>query len=316
VQAEKMSSLGDLVAGLSHEINTPLYYLTSNATVVQDCLNSVKSFFDIAENMIAAVAARNNVKEVVTRGLLDMRNMLSEGMRDDVEEAQDLIQDSIEGLEEMTELAQSLKDFSRLDRAKHGEFNVNEGLDKTLLIAKNRIKNKVTVHKHYGDVPLIHCSPSQINQVFLNLITNAADAIESNGELVLRTWREVDKVCISFGDSGIGIPQDLLAKIRDPFFTTKEVGKGTGLGLSIVDQIVTAHHGELIFQSEPDRGTVVTVKLPIGQAKQQDRADAPRAEAATESGDMTDVADDVEAANEPGDAQDVDVDAEPEEVTA
>lgn len=263
VQAEKMSSLGELVAGISHEINTPLWYMTSNATIVHERLAAVQRFMGVAENMIAAVAERESVKEVVSRGLLDMRTMLNDGLKEDVDEAGDLVQDSIEGLEELTELAQSLKDFSRLDRAKKGEFDVNEGLDKTLLIVKNRIKNKVTVEKHYGDVPAINCTPSQINQIFLNLITNAADSIEQSGEIVLRTWFDGRDVCISVGDSGSGIPEELLAKIRDPFFTTKEVGKGTGLGLSIVDQIVTSHNGDLTIDSTVGEGTVITIRLPI-----------------------------------------------------
>ena len=263
VQAEKMSSLGELVAGISHEINTPLWYLISNSTVLQERMDAVSEFCGIGQRMIDALKSQQDVKETVRRGLIDMQRMLNDGMRDDIDEAKDLIQDSIEGLEELTELAQSLKDFSRLDRARHGEFNVNDGLDKTLLITRNKLKSKVTVHKHYGDVPDIHCSPSQINQVFLNLLTNAADAIEDSGDVVIRTVHENNKVRISFADTGCGIPEDVLAKIRDPFFTTKEVGKGTGLGLSIVEQIVTSHGGELIIESEPGKGTTMTVVLPV-----------------------------------------------------
>ncbi|MDJ0939153.1 MAG: ATP-binding protein [Woeseiaceae bacterium] len=263
VQAEKMSSLGELVAGISHEINTPLWYLISNSTVLQERMDSVSEFAGVAERMLDGVKSGENLKEAVSRGLKDMQRMLNDGFRDDIDEARDLINDSIEGLEELTELAQSLKDFSRLDRARHGEFDVNEGLDKTLLIAKNRLKNKATIHKHYGEVPVIHCSPSQINQVFLNLLTNAADALEESGEIVIRTLADDDKVRVSVADTGCGIPEDLLAKIRDPFFTTKEVGKGTGLGLSIVEQIVSSHGGELIIESEQGRGTTVTVVLPI-----------------------------------------------------
>ena len=263
VQAEKMSSLGELVAGISHEINTPLWYLISNSTVMQERMDQVGEFVDIGEQMLTAVKSGTDVKKSVSRGLTDMQRMLNDGMKDDIDEAKDLIKDSIEGLEELTELAQSLKDFSRLDRARHGEFNVNDGLDKTLLIAKNRLKNKVTVHKHYGEVPDINCSPSQINQVFLNLLTNAADAIEESGDVVLRTVAENNRVRISIADTGAGIPEDVLAKIRDPFFTTKEVGKGTGLGLSIVDQIITSHGGELQIESEPGKGTTVTIVLPI-----------------------------------------------------
>ena len=263
VQAEKMSSLGELVAGISHEINTPLWYLISNSTVLQERMAAVSDFCSISEKMIASLKSQQDVKETVRHGLVAMQQMLNDGFRDDIDEARDLIQDSVEGLEELTELAQSLKDFSRLDRARHGEFNVNDGLDKTLLITKNKLKNKVTVHKYYGDLPKIHCSPSQINQVFLNLLTNAADAINESGDIVIRTLHENNKVRISIADTGCGIAEDVLAKIRDPFFTTKEVGKGTGLGLSIVDQIVTAHGGELNIESEPGKGTTMTVVLPV-----------------------------------------------------
>ncbi len=278
VQAEKMSSLGELVAGISHEINTPLWYLMSNSTVVQERLASVSNFCGIAEEMITAVQTRSSVKEAVSRGLIDMRKMLSEGMKEDIDEAKDLVQDSIDGLEELTELAQSLKDFSRLDRARQGQFNVNEGLNKTLLIVKNKIKSRITVHKHFGEVPSIHCSPSQINQVFLNLITNAADAITDSGDIVLHTWEKDGKVGISVADTGSGIPADVLPKIRDPFFTTKEVGKGTGLGLSIVDQIVNAHDGELKVESESGKGTTITVVFPVHVSDVSDDADNARSD--------------------------------------
>ncbi len=262
VQAEKMSSLGELVAGISHEINTPLWYLINNATIIQERLESVSELATIADSMITAIRSGTDVKATLQRGLKNMQTMLAEGMTDDLEEANDLIRDSIEGLEDLTELAQSLKDFSRLDRAQQGQFNVNEGLEKTLLITKNKLKNKVTVHKHFGEVPVIHCSPSQINQVFLNLITNAADAIEESGEIVVRSWEEDGNVKVSVADSGCGIPDDVMEKIRDPFFTTKEVGKGTGLGLSIVDRIVTSHNGSLDIESVVGKGTVMTITLP------------------------------------------------------
>ena len=266
VQAEKMSSLGELVAGISHEINTPLWYLINNATIIQERLESMGELTDTAEGMINAVRSGDNVKQHLQRGLKDMQGLLQDGLKDDIDEANDLIKDSIEGLEDLTELAQSLKDFSRLDRAQQGQFDVNEGIEKTLLIVKNKLKSKVTVHKHLGEVPQIFCSPSQINQVFLNLITNASDAIEEQGEVLVRTWTENDRVNISIADTGCGIPADVMDKIRDPFFTTKAVGKGTGLGLSIVDRIVESHNGELSIESKVDEGTVITVSLPVGEA--------------------------------------------------
>ncbi len=283
VQAEKMSSLGELVAGISHEINTPLWYLISNSTVLQECMESVSKFIGISETMIAGVQSGSGAKEAVGSGLIDMRRMLTDGMKEDIDEARDLIKDSIEGLEELTELAQGLKEFSRLDRARHGEFNVNDGLDKTLLIAKNRLKNKATIHKYYGDIPTIHCSPSQINQIFLNLLTNAADAIEESGHIVIRTEADGSEVRISIADTGSGISPDILSKIRDPFFTTKAVGKGTGLGLSIVDQIVQSHGGELLIESEPGKGTTVTIVLPVVAVTPVDEATDADAVAANDS---------------------------------
>jgi signal transduction histidine kinase len=163
-------------------------------------------------------------------------------------------------------MAQSLKDFSRLDRAPVGRFDVNAGMDKTLVIARNIVKHKADVRKFYGEVPEIECSPSQINQVFLNLVTNAAQAIDEQGEIVITTKSYDDEhVAITVSDTGCGIPEENLQKIRDPFFTTKEVGKGTGLGLSIVEEIVRSHGGRLLVESEVGRGSTFTVVLPIEQ---------------------------------------------------
>ena len=273
VQAEKMSSLGELVAGISHEINTPLWYLINNATIVQERLESVGGLANTAEGMISAIRNGTDVKTSLQRGLRDMQAILDDGLKDDLDEAGDLIKDSIEGLEDLTELAQSLKDFSRLDRAQQGQFNVNDGLEKTLLITKNKLKNKVTIHKHFDEVPSIFCSPSQINQVFLNLITNAADAIQDSGEIVIKSWVEQGCVKVSVADTGCGIPEHVMDKVRDPFFTTKEVGKGTGLGLSIVDRIVSAHGGSLDIQSEVGSGTIITVTLPQENQAEQGASD-------------------------------------------
>lgn len=269
IHAEKMSSLGQMVAGISHEINTPLWYLMNNSSVIEERLETMTELCAVAQSMTTGARSRDLIKDAIRCGLVDMDRLLKGGIEDDIDEAKNLIQDSIFGLEELTSLAQGLKDFSRLDRAIQGQFNVNEGLDKALLVASNKIKNRIGVHKYYRDVPSIYCSASQINQVFLNLLTNAADAISGSGEIVLQTWKEDDHVLISISDSGAGIPADVLPNILDPFFTTKEVGKGTGLGLSIVDQIITKHEGEIQIESEPGEGTCITVTLPIsnGDAK-------------------------------------------------
>lgn len=262
IHAEKMSSLGEMVAGISHEINTPLWYLINNASVLQERLEVVGELCAVNDAMLTAVRSRTAVNEAVSKGLRKIDDLFQEGMRDDVEEAKSLVQDSIDGLEDLTQLAQGLKDFSRLDRAAQGEFDVNEGLERTLLIAKNHLKHKANVQTHFGDLPLIHCSPSQINQVFLNLLTNAADAIDSRGDIVIHTSAQDESVEISIADTGRGISAEIMSKIRDPFFTTKDVGQGTGLGLSIVDRIVAQHGGKLAIESEPGKGTTVSVTLP------------------------------------------------------
>lgn len=272
VQAEKMSSLGQLVAGISHEINTPLLYLANNAALIKERIElmngyvkaNVEAFSLNPENY----TDRSEFQGKFVAALRDLKQMLRESeLEANLEEAHDLVTDSIDGLKDLTEMAQSLKDFSRLDRAPVGRFDVNAGLDKTLVIARNIVKHKAEVRKFYGEeVPEIECSPSQINQVFLNLITNAAQAIDTQGEIVISTKRYDDEhVAVTVADTGCGIPEENLQKIRDPFFTTKEVGTGTGLGLSIVDEIVRSHGGQLLVESELGRGSTFTVVLPIKQ---------------------------------------------------
>jgi signal transduction histidine kinase len=269
VQAEKMSSLGQLVAGISHEINTPLLYLANNATLIWERVELLQRFVDACSRAFALKAEdyedRSVYQHKFIESLRDLKLMLrTEDLEASVEEARDLAKDSIEGLGDLTQIAQSLKDFSRLDRAPIGSFDVNAGIDKTLVIARNIVKHKADVHKFYGEIPEIECSPSQINQVFLNLITNAAQAIEQHGEIVITTkQRDAEHVSITISDTGCGIPEENLSKIRDPFFTTKEVGTGTGLGLSIVDEIIRSHHGELLVESQVGKGSTFTVVLPI-----------------------------------------------------
>ncbi len=269
VQAEKMSSLGQLVAGISHEINTPLLYLANNAELVRERLDTLQEFvagcaaaFGIKPEDFAD---RSEYQARFVNGLKDVKVMLRDlELEASIEEIQDLTRDSIAGLAELTEMAQSLKDFSRLDRAPIASFDINAGLDKTLLIAKNAVKNKATVRKFYGEVPEIECSPSQINQVFLNIITNAAQAIENEGEIAITTkLYDAEHVAVRIADTGCGIPEENLSKIRDPFFTTKEVGTGTGLGLSIVDEIIRSHGGQLLIESVVGKGSVFTIVLPI-----------------------------------------------------
>ena len=291
VQAEKMSSLGQLVAGISHEINTPLLYLANNASLIQERIAALQEYVQRSAEALSLNPSdfddRSEYQSRLIQGLKKLKLLLRElELEASVEEIVDLNRDSIAGLADLTEMAQSLKDFSRLDRAPVDSFDVNAGLDKTLNIARNIVKHKAEVRKFYGEIPRIECSPSKINQVFLNLITNAAQAIEDHGEIVISTKRKGDShVVIAISDTGCGIPEENLAKIRDPFFTTKEVGTGTGLGLSIVDEIVRSHGGELLVDSKVGKGSTFSVVLPIehenqlGEVESDAVADALLAEA-------------------------------------
>ena len=297
VQAEKLSSLGQLVAGISHEINTPLLYLANNATLIQERMEMMKSY--VRESAAAFSLSpddysdRSEYQTKFVQALRELKTRLHDDeLEPSLEEVEDLIRDSIEGLADLTQMAQSLKDYSRLDRAPVGSFNVNTGLDKTLTIARNVVKHKAQVHKFYGDVPEIECAPSQINQVFLNLITNAAQAIDDQGEIVITTKvHDDDHIAIAIADSGCGISPENISRIRDPFFTTKEVGTGTGLGLSIVDEIVRDHGGELIVKSKLGEGSTFTVILPLKQTNT--RADAQMSSEDEEPTDSFDLLEDL-----------------------
>ncbi len=274
VQAEKMSSLGQLVAGISHEINTPLLYLANNSVLVQERLELMEAFVKRCGDTFSLRPEDFNDRGEYQASFVEALKNLKLMIRDEeieasLEEARDLTRDSMEGLSELTEMAQGLKDFSRLDRAPVASFDVNAGLDKTLLIARNALKHKANVRKFYGELPEIECSPSQINQVFLNIITNGAQAIDDEGEIVITSKiYDPEHIAVTVSDTGCGIPEENLGRIRDPFFTTKEVGTGTGLGLSIVDEIIRSHFGELLIESEVGSGSVFTIVLPIKQAPQ------------------------------------------------
>lgn len=301
VQAEKMSSLGQLVAAISHEINTPLLYLANNAVLIQERLELVADFVNRSAAAFSIKPeefdSRADYQARLVESLRGLKRMIrDEDMEANISEALDLSRDSIEGLGELTEMAQGLKDFSRLDRAPVSSFDVNSGLDKTLLIAKNIVKNKAEVRKFYGEVPEIECSPSQINQVFLNLITNAAQAIETKGEIVVTTKRyDEERIAVTISDTGCGISERNLEKIREPFFTTKEVGSGTGLGLSIVEQIISSHGGELLVESVVGEGSSFTVVLPIRFAGVRDDDDEGAED--TETADATETSADLAEAS-------------------
>ncbi len=263
IQSEKMSSLGQMVAGVAHEINTPLAYVKNSLGTVADKLPELKSVLDNCEKLLAFLQAGNDASGLSKQFALVSQQIAQLKQQGVVDELAGLVKDGLYGTGQMAEIVGNLKDFSRLDRSKVTSFNLNEGLQSTLLLAKHLLK-AVTINKNLGDVKPIVCSPSQINQVFLNLITNAAQAMgERPGTITLTTRVEGDGVAVDVADDGNGIAPEVLPKIFDPFFSTKEIGKGTGLGLSISYKIVQQHGGRINVESKVGSGTRFTVWLPF-----------------------------------------------------
>jgi PAS domain S-box-containing protein len=256
LQSEKLASIGQLAAGVAHEINNPVGYVFSNIGSLEKYLQDFCAMLDAYQQAEPALSetARATVQQL--RAELDL-----DFLRQDVIA---LLAETREGINRVRKIVQDLKDFSHVGAEDDWQWlDLHDGLDSTLNIVWNELKYKTTFNKEYGQLPRIHGLPSQLNQVFMNLLVNAAHAIEKQGVVTLRTGQQNDEVWVEVQDTGCGIPPDNLKRIFDPFFTTKEVGKGTGLGLSVSYSIVQKHHGRIEVRSEVGKGTVFRVWLPV-----------------------------------------------------
>jgi len=253
-----------MVAGVAHEINTPLAYVNNSLSAVDDRLPEITSAISNCEKLLALLNDPNILPEDLNRQFALVSGQLGQINRHELlGELAGLVKDGLYGTTQVAEIVSNLKDFSRLDRSKVSSFNVNDGLNSTLGLARHLLKS-IKVNKQFLEIPAIICAPSQINQVFLNLITNAAQVLPpQGGEITLSTRIENDGIAIDVADNGTGIPPGVLPKIFDPFFTTKEIGKGTGLGLSISYQIIKDHGGSINVESQLGQGTKFTVWLPL-----------------------------------------------------
>ncbi|MDL2356621.1 MAG: response regulator [Pseudomonadota bacterium] len=254
LQAEKMASIGQLAAGVAHEINNPIGFVNSNMGTLQTYVATLFGVIDTYEQ--AAVAA----PEVAARIAALKAAAEVDFIREDVDA---LMSESRDGLLRVKEIVQSLKDFSHVESSGFGPADLHRGIDSTLNIVGNEIKYKAQVVKQYGDLPMVMCAAPQLNQVFMNLLINAAHAIAVMGVITIRTGWAGQWVWIEISDTGSGMQPDTLQRIFEPFYTTKPVGTGTGLGLSVSYGIVKRHGGRIDVHSELGKGSRFTVHLPV-----------------------------------------------------
>ena len=258
IQAEKMASLGQLTAGIAHEINNPINFVTANIQPLKDDMTDIMSVISRYEKVISEKGLDREFEEV---------NQFKQVAKIDftMKEMNDLLKGIEDGAMRTSEIVKGLRNFSRLDQNIFRKANLNESLESTLTLLHSSFKNRIEVIKQYGSLPEVDCFPGQINQVFMNILSNAIQAVPAEGSIFIKTWQVNDMVKVSIRDTGAGMTEMVRKKIFDPFFTTKDVGKGTGLGLSISFGIIQKHFGKIEVLSEPGEGTEFIISIPITQ---------------------------------------------------
>lgn len=263
LQQEKMASIGMLAAGVAHEINNPIGYIHSNMGTLVKYVDKVSQMFKAYEEVLDEIPVSDEhcraAREELKRKAEELR------IHYVIEDLANLARESSEGTIRVKKIVADLKNFSHADDNKETEADINELLETTLNIVWNELKYKTEVVKNYGNLPLIRCYPMQLNQVFMNLLINAAQAIEEQGKVTITTKVDGENVTVTIADNGSGISEENIKKIFDPFFTTKPLGKGTGLGLSVVYDIIQRHRGKIDIKSEVGVGTEFTLSIPIAR---------------------------------------------------
>jgi signal transduction histidine kinase len=260
IQQEKMASIGQLAAGVAHEINNPMGFITSNLTSLGKYASRLDTYIAALQQSLYACPHHPGLDEL---------DRLRQKLKVDyiISDVTQLVEESLDGANRVRRIVQDLKSFSRVDQAESSRVNLNECLETTINIAWNELKYIATLERDFGELPPILCNPQQLNQVFLNLLVNAAQAMEKPDTITVRTWSEPDWVCVAVSDTGKGMTEEVRRRVFEPFFTSKPTGKGTGLGLPISVDIVHKHHGDIQVESEPGKGSTFTVRLPVDSGK-------------------------------------------------
>jgi signal transduction histidine kinase len=258
VQSEKMASLGQVTAGVAHELNNPLNFISSSVKPLRRNMEDLIAILEKYDGVIREKKLGNAFSEAEQyKQTVDYAYLLKE--------TKDLLEGMNEGASRSQHIVKGLRTFSRLDENEFKGVNIHEGIDSTLLLLSNKLKDRITVHKTYGTIPQVEGLPGKLNQVFMNILTNGIMAIKGEGDIFIETERRDDKVRIRIKDTGEGMTIDILEHIFEPFFTTRPVGQGTGLGLSITYSIIEEHHGTIDVNSAPGEGSEFIIVLPIHQ---------------------------------------------------
>lgn len=262
LQTEKLSSIGQLAAGIAHEINNPIGFINSNLRTMGEYVEDLLRLAERYEAMLDAIREKDYAS---INMMSDEVEKIKEEMRFDfvIDDFRKLVEQSRDGAYRVYKIVRDLRGFARADDAERKFVDIHSSLDSTLNIVWNELKYKTEVIKEYGNIPEVECLPAQLNQVFMNLLMNAGQAIKERGKITVKTSSDGEQVFVEISDTGSGIPEENLSKIFDPFFTTKEPGKGTGLGLSIVYNIIKKHSGDIQVKSKVGEGTTFIISLPI-----------------------------------------------------